>query len=186
MAPSRSRQSARSNGICSTDAPARTTPAAGQNILIDVPDVDFAAGDVFFVGMQFTYTGGTGPSVLIGLLVVGPILAVVWIMPVWFLPVVVGTMIAAAVALYYGLGHDRVIDLARRYFAMRQRRNPEKAELLRKRAARLSASLDYLARKLPERWTTGLYLPDFEPEECSHEKMTLDPWERLHNQTRTP
>ncbi len=45
-----------------------TTPAAGQNILIDVPDVDFAAGDVFFVGMQFTYTGGTGPSVLFGLL----------------------------------------------------------------------------------------------------------------------
>jgi hypothetical protein len=46
-----------------------TMPAAGQNITIDVPDVDFTAGDVFFVGMQITYTGGvTGPSVLFGLL----------------------------------------------------------------------------------------------------------------------
>jgi hypothetical protein len=45
-----------------------TTPAASQNIFIDVPDVDFTAGDVFFVGMQFTYTGGSGPSVLFGLL----------------------------------------------------------------------------------------------------------------------
>ena len=54
------------------------------------------------------------------------------------------------------------------------------------RAATASAWIGDLLAALPESWTRGLYLPDFEPEPDPHEKLSEDPFERLGTNRTMP
>ena len=90
-------------------------------------------------------------------------------------------LLTALIALtsYLTLGHDRSAEiLAERFDRLRQR-DPQAAERLRARAIRATAMADRLAARLPERWTTGLYLPDFARSAPLPEKMKTDPFDRL-------
>ncbi|GKY87536.1 hypothetical protein [Sinisalibacter aestuarii] len=85
---------------------------------------------------------------------------------------------------YVSLGPDRVHELIADWHDRLAQRDPQRAEAIRLRAARVSRAAMALADRLPERWTSGLYLPDFEPAAEMPEKMKHDPFDRLAAELR--
>ena len=78
----------------------------------------------------------------------------------------IGAMVVLRLA-----GTERVSGWVLARYARLKDENPEKAERLRLKAARLSAMASAIAARLPESWVQGLYLPDFEPAGELPEKM---------------
>lgn len=99
----------------------------------------------------------------------------------WFLPVSLGLLIASFTIAYLIVGHDRFMGFGAACFARYQRRNPERAETLRAWAIRRVERIERLLGHLPERWTAGIYLPDFSPAPDSPDKMQRDPFERFQS-----
>lgn len=91
---------------------------------------------------------------------------------------------AALVALivYLSLGPDRVAMFAVERYQRLKARDPDRAEALRARAAAISRRLTSWLDRLPDSWTAGLYLPEFEEPAEPSEKMRNDPFERLASQ----
>ncbi len=84
--------------------------------------------------------------------------------------------------LFFSFGPDRVQNwVIYRYHRLRER-DAEAAERIRQRAAAASKRLSAIVEKLPERWTAGLYLPDFEEPTELPEHWETDPFERLAKQ----
>ncbi len=81
--------------------------------------------------------------------------------------------------VYLSVGPERVEEFAARRFERLQKRDPDRADVLRKRAIRVVAILNKGIDVLPERWTSGLYLPDFEDSSIQPDKLGADPFERL-------
>lgn len=81
--------------------------------------------------------------------------------------------------VYLSVGPERIEAFAARRFERLQKRDPERADVLRKRAIRVVAILNKGIDILPERWTSGLYLPDFEDSSIQPDKLGADPFERL-------
>lgn len=84
--------------------------------------------------------------------------------------------------LYFSLGPDPFQNWAINRYKRLRDRDPDAAERLRLRAAKTSRKLSALIEKLPEKWTTGLYLPDFEEPQDLPETWNTDPFERLARQ----
>jgi hypothetical protein len=105
--------------------------------------------------------------------------ATVLVVPLWVLLCLgilgaIGAMVVLRLA-----GTERVSGWVLARYARLKDENPEKAERLRLKAARLSAMVSAIAARLPESWVQGLYLPDFEPAGELPEKMRSEPFERL-------
>ena len=81
--------------------------------------------------------------------------------------------------IYFSLGPDRVDASVAAWHARLRRRDFDKAEDIRRRAAFWSKRISAIVGRLPEKWTTGLYLPDFEEAPELPEKMKKDPFDRL-------
>ncbi|MDA5092770.1 RDD family protein [Aliiroseovarius sp. KMU-50] len=107
------------------------------------------------------------------------ILLVVFILwPVFILMLALFTLMVAAI-IYLSVGPATVdAFVAKRFYKLRDR-DPGRAEELRQRAIRTVRFLDKIVTRLPERWTDGLYLPDFEDGAPKPEKMQSDPFDRL-------
>ena len=80
---------------------------------------------------------------------------------------------------YFSLGPDRVAEMVVAWYRRKKEADPERAEEIRARAARVSQRLGKIVDRLPERWTQGLYLPDFEENKPLPECLTGDPFDRL-------
>lgn len=93
-------------------------------------------------------------------------------------------LVLTGVIVYLSLGPERVEGFAARRFEKLQKRDPERAEVLRKRAIRVVAILTKGIDVLPERWTSGLYLPDFEDSSIHPDRLSTDPFERLAPETK--
>lgn len=87
--------------------------------------------------------------------------------------------ILSAVIAWLTLGPDRASELVVNWHARLAQRDPERAEMLRLRAARVSATITRWVDQLPDSWTTGFTLPDFEPTGAVPEKLKDDPFEKL-------
>jgi len=85
---------------------------------------------------------------------------------------------------YFSLGPDRVAELILAWYQSKKERDPDGAEALRARAARLSRRLERMFARLPERWTQGLYLPDFEEPKPLPDRLANDPFDRLVPQSK--
>ena len=115
----------------------------------------------------------------------GPVLLVVALValavfvPGWTLLLVAMSLLLILIAVMGILGVDRLAAMGKRWFRRYHERDPEAAEKLRRRAARVSSRLSWGLEKLPESWTRGLYLPDFAPHPEPPAKMKADPFERL-------
>ncbi len=107
------------------------------------------------------------------------LLAIIIVTMPWLIPVLAISGLILVVISYLTLGHDRAAELVLGGYNWFMRRNPQGAEQLRSNAARTSARLTSWAGYLPERWTNGLYLPDFEHPDEIPEKLSGDPFERL-------
>lgn len=110
--------------------------------------------------------------------------ALVLLFPLKTLALATLYMVALSALLIWMLGYDRISRMTlARYHAI-QVSDPRHAEVLRQRAIRICNRLDALLAKLPETWTRGLYLPDFDPEEPP-EQFASDPFERLQQIARS-
>lgn len=94
----------------------------------------------------------------------------------------------ALVITWASVGSEGCAELTVRWHARLKARDPDKAERIRLRAAATSRAVARALDRLPERWTQGLYLPDFEPEGYVPEKLKVDPFEelavRIHSEKR--
>ncbi len=93
-------------------------------------------------------------------------------------------VLLTALVLYFSIGPDRVQGFAAGRYRRLRERDPDAAESLRQRAAKASKFLSAIVDRLPERWTDGLYLPDFDPPPELPEKMKVDPFVRLAESRR--
>jgi hypothetical protein len=112
------------------------------------------------------------------------LLALAAIFDPWFFVALLVIFGLAAVVAYFTLGPDRVAELVVAWHDRLAQRDPDKAEVIRRRAARVSRVLAALIERLPERWTAGLYLPDFEPAEAMPAKLQDDPFAKLAAEAR--
>ncbi|HCE71382.1 MAG TPA: hypothetical protein DET67_09260 [Ruegeria sp.] len=98
-----------------------------------------------------------------------------------------GLAVVVPVIAYLTLGHDRASECVAAAFARFRRLDPVRAEILRGWAMRRVAGVERVLSWLPERWTSGLYLPDLRDTPVSHDKMRLDPFSRFQaEQAETP
>lgn len=110
------------------------------------------------------------PRILAILLLVTFVLLKPWV----FVSLFAAILVTLAV-VYLSVGPDRLRRLVLAWFHRLQRRNPERADAVRQRAARIGARVSSLLERLPETWTFGLYVPDFE----QPPQNAPDPFDRL-------
>ncbi len=95
----------------------------------------------------------------------------------------------AAAITWASVGSDGCVELVVKWFDRLKARDPDKAERIRLRAAAVSRALNHGIERLPESWTQGLYLPDFETDGYVPEKLKVDPFEdlaaKVHSAKRT-
>lgn len=84
----------------------------------------------------------------------------VWMWP-WAIPLTLFVMLWIAVIVCATVGSDWIGRSVLRAWLWLDGRDPARAERLRARADALALRLDRVLDRLPERWTAGLYLPDF-------------------------
>lgn len=107
------------------------------------------------------------------------LLAVIVLTMPWLIPILFLLLLIMIVISYLTLGHDRSAELVAGRYGAYASRDPQAAELLRARAESFSARISTWIEFLPDRWTTGLYLPDFSHSDEVPEKLSDDPFERL-------
>ncbi|SDC48428.1 hypothetical protein SAMN04488239_102360 [Ruegeria marina] len=100
----------------------------------------------------------------------------------WVLPVTMGLLVALVTLAYLMLGQERSVAIGASCFVGLQRWRPAQAEALRAWAIRRVDRLERLLGRLPERWTAGIYLPDFGPTPDCPDKMQRDPFARLRSE----
>ncbi|PIE08860.1 MAG: hypothetical protein CSA74_00230 [Rhodobacterales bacterium] len=93
-------------------------------------------------------------------------------------------LVLFVVAVWALVGPDAIEEMVVKWYDRLKARNPEKAEEVRLRAASVSRFLNEWIEKLPDEWTQGLYLPDFEPDGYVSEKAMVDPFEELAAQVQ--
>jgi len=107
------------------------------------------------------------------------LLAIIVLSMPWLIPVLLLLGLIILLISYLTLGHDRASELVSSCHGWLARRDPQGAETLRSRAERISTRLSTWAGYLPDRWTSGLYLPDFSLPDETEEKLADDPFNRL-------
>lgn len=107
------------------------------------------------------------------------ILFVVVVLRPWFILSLVFTGMLLTLITYFSLGPDRVGEMVAAWHARLRCRDLDRAEDIRRRAAFWSKHISAIVDRLPEKWTAGLYLPDFEEIPERPEKMKSDPFDRL-------
>ena len=156
-------------GHATGKAPGKPTPvgrlvAAPKNVVRDI----WARGQAAVVSYR------PDPRHMALLLLAIIVLSMPWLIPALLLLGLIVLLIS-----YLTLGPDRATELVSAWHGWLTRRNPQGAEALRARAERLSARLSAWAIYLPERWTSGLYLPDFSRPDETQDKLSDDPFDRL-------
>lgn len=94
-------------------------------------------------------------------------------------------VVVSFVITWFTLGPDESAERIVAWHARLAERDPEKAETIRLRAAKVSRFVTKIVERLPDHWTTGLVVPDFEPSQDLPEKMKDDPFARLASEARS-
>jgi len=118
-------------------------------------------------------------------LIAAPIVLVVIWKP-WLILGLVIVVCWLVIAAFAALGGARVAEGSIRFYVWLDARNPERAERMRDRADRLAMRLDALLDRLPERWTEGLYMPDFSRASLMGDGLDgrPDPFDRIAAEAR--
>ena len=85
----------------------------------------------------------------------------------------------ALLVAWASVGSDGFAELVAKAYAKLKERDPGKAERIRRGAIAVTRTLNRGLERLPERWTRGLYLPDFETDGYVPERLMVDPFEDL-------
>jgi len=175
---------AETGGTTPTTPPHQPTPAPGKSLAKAQHTKKLARrltatprrviGNAYLKARTVVLSYRPTPRHMAILLVVIIALTMPWLIPVLFLMGLIVVVIS-----YLSLGHDRTTELVTGWYGWLMNRDPQGAEQLRGRAERVSARLAIWAGYLPQRWTAGLYLPDFARPDEVPDKMADDPFERL-------
>ncbi len=111
------------------------------------------------------------------------LLSAIFVVMPWLIPALALLGLFLLLVSYLAVGRARSGELIANWHGRLARTNPDKAEALRQRAERAAAGLSGLLLYLPERWTAGLYLPDFTRPDEPPETLTGDPFERLSKES---
>lgn len=112
-------------------------------------------------------------------------LVVVLLKP-WGVVLVLLAAVIATLGLALAMGTDRMAGGLTRIYHWQNARNPGRAERFRARVDQLATGMDAALDRLPERWTVGLYMPDFSREALLEnlEDDRPDPFDRIAAETR--
>ena len=103
----------------------------------------------------------------------------------WLVFWVVLLTLVFLVIVYLSLGPDACAEKTVKSYQWIAGKWPETAEKLRRSASTLFKRIGVLLDKLPERWTEGIYLPDFDVSETQAVSDDQpDPFDRLAEQAR--
>lgn len=111
-------------------------------------------------------------------------LALVITFPLHVLALASVFMVVLCGLIVWALGYSRISRMVVAQYRAIQASDPQRAEVVRQRAIRISHWIEGWLQRLPETWTRGLYLPDFDPEDAP-EQFSTDPFERLHQFARS-
>lgn len=112
-------------------------------------------------------------------------LGLVLVAVVWMWPLILLVAVVAALALppifAIALSNESVVSALAYIYRWRHARRPERAEQMRVRVDRFAMRVDAILDRLPEGWTTGLYMPDFSQEALLplEQPQAPDPFDRL-------
>lgn len=113
-------------------------------------------------------------------IVTAVMLGVAWVWPGFVISVIfaAGLMMLGCIL---ALGSDSASGALIRIYHWRHARQPERAERMRLRLDRLAMRVDTILDRLPERWTTGLYMADFSREALLPDEHgdAPDPFDKL-------
>lgn len=102
----------------------------------------------------------------------------------WLLPSLIAILLGLVATTYLVIGHNYSTKMVASWFNWLKRRDSHGAEIIRSRAERVSNRLTRWIDRLPVRWTSGLYLPDFAITADFSEKLKSDPFARLAGETQ--
>jgi hypothetical protein len=103
----------------------------------------------------------------------------------WLVFWVILLALVLLVIVYFSLGPDACAEKTVKSYQWIAGRWPETAEKLRRSASTLFKRIGVLLDKLPERWTEGIYLSDFDVSETqAMSDDQPDPFDRLTEQAR--
>ncbi len=134
-------------------------------------------------------TGRTKPALLgkwpLRFAALVAVISVVTLAP-WAIPLILLAAVVLTVAVVVALGSDGVANLLTRVFHWKNARHPDRAERFRARVDRVATVMDAALDRLPERWTTGLYMPDFSREALLQDmdEGRPDPFDRIATEAR--
>ncbi|RKF14726.1 hypothetical protein D6850_07540 [Roseovarius spongiae] len=104
----------------------------------------------------------------------------------WFVPLVLLALFWLGLVVFILAGHDGASSACLGFYRWLDARWPQRAERLRATLDRGALRLDAILDRLPERWTAGLYLPDFSRENLNPDAFAgrPDPFDRLSAELR--
>ncbi|HEY9037865.1 MAG TPA: hypothetical protein VIN05_02840 [Roseovarius sp.] len=168
------------------------TGLAGRNARREAAQ-NGTAGSSMFEGSQPSgvedLTGRT-PAYLLGKWPLRGAVAIVAIIAAalapWAIPVILLLAAGLTVTLGVAMGSDGVANALARVFYWQNARDPDRAERFRARVDRVATVMDAALDRLPERWTTGLYMPDFSREALLQDMDAdrPDPFDRIAAEAR--
>ncbi len=102
------------------------------------------------------------------------------------IPLILLAAAVLTVALGVAMGSEGVANTLARVFYWKNARDPDQAEQFRARVDRVATAMDAALDRLPERWTTGLYMPDFSREALLQDMGgdRPDPFDRIAAEAR--
>lgn len=106
------------------------------------------------------------------------VLAVIFLVRPWLIPVTLFIAFWACLIAYLTLGPDRVAELVVGGWRWLHVRRPELAETIRQRAEAMAIRIDAFLDRMPANWTEGLYVPDFSTPDAGADERP-DPFDRL-------
>ncbi len=111
--------------------------------------------------------------------------AVVWTWPLILLAAAVAALALPPICAI-ALSNEGVANALADLYRWRHARRPKRAERMRARIDRFAMRMDAILDRLPEGWTTGLYMPDFSRDALLplDEAQALDPFDRLRGEAR--
>ena len=102
----------------------------------------------------------------------------------WLVPIVGVIAFVSLTFAYFAMGPDRAAEITGAAYNWLKKRNPEKAEKARAAAQALSERMSGWLARLPDRWSRGVYFPDFSKDTGKTDAVIEDRFDRLAREAR--
>ena len=102
----------------------------------------------------------------------------------WLVPIVSLAAVISLTFAYLAMGPDRAAEITGSAYRWLQKRDPDKAEKARAAAQAISERMSGWVERLPDRWSRGIYFPDFSRDSGKIDAVIEDRFDRLSRESR--